>query len=1145
MKKSLLLGFILILSGSVASAVSSAQGCLKSFSANTAAVENRPNMRIVSEEGTAGKAFISEKGKESASVKYEMAPVAGVRGPRQLSLSGASVYGWLAANGEDVPGGWYSLDTDGTYKMQWTSPVDDAFMNMLTGWVKGDKLCGTMSYNLNGMVFSYNYIEYDLKSGRVLSTDVIGKELDLSLYFTSSVYVPEEDKVYGYAYSNSGATAMRFASAPVSDLTDLTTIKDLDDRTTRTTALCYNQEEGVFYGVTFDDNFVRIDKEGNQTVLFSTGLDGVKTDPSGLVYSPLDGCYIYTPVFYKYCSQMYYIYPEKNEMRFICNFPSDLEFYYLLDLSSSSLNYNPAAPARPVLDNDRIAPGATSGTLEYIMPSESGNGQTLTGNLNWILYLDNVSFSTGTAAPGSKVSVEFTDIAEGEHVFRMVALSGGLEGQSCVLSKYIGNGVPFPPESVTLDKTTISWDAVDKAELNGYLDLANIEYEVYLNDKLLGTTSSTSMPTSLDPNAEMAYYYAYVKTVCHGKKSEATQSNKLIFGAPIELPYFVTPTQSEADLCTYINADGGPAYGEWDFSEARWHEPVFFSGWSNDPADDWLILPAVACDDLSHAYRITLDAICGGTTGDDERFEVWCGPEPTVEAMNTLIIPETQVNKFITEGWETFTNLFVPKQSGPCYIAIRAVSPPGQYSLLIRKINIEVTDEVADVPMAPTEVAIVDSSDADLTATVSMVLPTMTIGGNVIPATADMKGVVKVGEKVTEVSGTPGQKIQIVADTYQGDNRLDVYCVVNGQSGQHASVNIFTGTIPPNFVENFKYEITRDNMGVKMSWEPPVRGQENLEGYYSPEGMHYWVMEVVEGEYGQEWQPTIDLGNVTEYTFTFPEGTKLGMYYVAIVAANNGGISQALSYVYACFGEPYKPIVDENFVVNRNFGLNYEPLRIFSGGSFAAVSWDFVRPEDVSPDFWNQNIPYATIAYTTDLENGSGTGCMILPKMSSEGLEQPILTLPLWTGAYSGELAVMARTYGDDDYQEIAKMTHSGGWDNLYVKFPEKFHNMPWIEIALYATCADPQKYVLVGGYKFSDIKDSGVGSVTLNDGRISGGTGEIVVTGFEGVDLDIYAPDGKLVKKSVRINGDTHVSVPKGIYIVACGDTRAKVMVK
>lgn len=129
------------------------------------------------------------------------------------------------------------------------------------------------------------------------------------------------------------------------------------------------------------------------------------------------------------------------------------------------------------------------------------------------------------------------------------------------------------------------------------------------------------------------------------------------------------------------------------------------------------------CTDLSHAYRITFDAICGGTTSDTESFEVWCGAAPTVEAMKTLIMPKTSVDKFITEGWETFSNLFVPAESGPCYIAIQRVSPPEQYSLIIRKILIETTDEVADIPAAPEALGLVSKSDADLTATVTFRLP--------------------------------------------------------------------------------------------------------------------------------------------------------------------------------------------------------------------------------------------------------------------------------------------------------------------------------------------------------------------------------------------------------------------------------------
>ena len=56
---------------------------------------------------------------------------------------------------------------------------------------------------------------------------------------------------------------------------------------------------------------------------------------------------------------------------------------------------------------------------------------------------------------------------------------------------------------------------------------------------------------------------------CNGMASDRARSNKLIYGAPESLPYEVVPTREQAEICHIIDADNGPEYGRWEFSEAR------------------------------------------------------------------------------------------------------------------------------------------------------------------------------------------------------------------------------------------------------------------------------------------------------------------------------------------------------------------------------------------------------------------------------------------------------------------------------------------------------------------------------------------------------------------------------------------------
>jgi len=1083
-----------------------------------------------------------EAGSGTVQSKTVTVTPAGVRhAAARVSLSGAKFTGWLTANNNEE-GGYYRLDTDGSYKMLWTNKVSELGITLLNGWVKDGKLCGLGSFTSGEVVLYYNYLEFDLATGAPITETPIGKDnlIDLSNYYVSSTYVPEEDRVYGYTYSDSNGTGYSFCSSPATDIADVTVIKTLELNGERTGPLCYHAEDGLFYGVDYAGNFISIDRQGNQTILFKLPLATMRTAPSGLVYSPFDDCFIFCAYYYDYATQLYYIHPESREIDFVSNFPADYQFTFLLN---DDYKYDATAPGRPELVSTDIDTGTLSGSMTYRLPDKTAGGASLSGELDWNFYIDNVPCKSGKGTAGSSVNVEIAELQQGLHVIRMVASADGKTGLSCVETKYFGNGVPLSPQNVSIDGLKVSWDAVTEAKYGAYLDLTKLSYDVHVNGEYAGSTTDTQYTLRLDSDKDYSAYFVTVTAKCNGISSEKSDSKKLLYGKPLALPYHITPTRAEADLTVAYNMDGSPSYGEWDFSEARWFEPVFYSGWNKETADDWLILPPVDCSDLSHAFRITLDAVCGGS--DDESFEVWCGSAPTVEAMKTLIIPETNITRFITDGWYTFSNLFLPKEAGPCYIAVRAVSPPESYSLLIRNINIEKTDELAEVPMAPSELTLVSKSDAELTATMSFKMPGQTIAGTTIAMDAPLKAILKCGETIVEQDANPGETVTLTVGTMQGVNRIEALCSLNGQNGQSASLELFTGTIPPNYVENLNAVISPDNRSLQLTWEEPVRGQENLEGYYSPEGMSYWLYELVWNEEYEtnEWLPTKHLGNVHEYTYSVDDNARLAQRYVGIMAANNGGVSEALSYVFKVIGKPYDTI-DEHF---DNGQTHYSPLVVKTPSEeYRNSGWQMVSPEDVMSAMWSADIPYAMIGYT-DNENG-GKNRMTFPKVKSAGLEYPTLTLTLWTGETSGKVAIYASDYDNQTAPEkiYDVPADNAMWKTFNIALPEKYQDKEWVELAIDCTLDTYNTYTLVGNYSFGK-GEAGVSGTTLTEAcNIYTAGGSVIATGFEdGPTLCVYNIDGTLQATANVCDGKATVPVTKGIYLARCKDRTVKLHVR
>lgn len=1075
------------------------------------------------------------------------APTA-ARPPMHTSISGARFYSWMGENDEE-PAGWYRFDTDGSYTLQWTNIFSDYGINLTNGWMRGGRLCGLGVMSMGNLVYYYNYVEFNPATGEMLKEESVSPDnmIDMTLYYESCAYVPGQDKVFGYI-NNVGLTGYSFCSSPADDIGDITSIATLDYSGDRCNALCYNPEDNALYGVTFEGDFVRVDFDGTQTKIFNLDLEDLKNTKAALAYSPYDGCFLYTPLYYSYASQLYYIYPEQKQMRFIRNFPGANQFFFFLN---EDYSYNPAAPAKPSLVAETLTAGALEGTWTLKMPVATVGGATLQGELKWELYVDNDMTASGATSPGDDVEIKVGPLSQGEHVIRVSCTdASGATGLPFVVSRYFGNGIPLAPEEVTLTASSVSWTPVDKAELDGYLEPGKMRYEVYINDRFIGSTTDTSMAIELDPEKEVTAYYAYVAASCNSQVSERTRSNKLIFGAPFPLPYTVVPTKEQAELTVTFNLDGSPDYGTWEFWQSRWPVPVFASGWSYEKADDWLILPPVDCPDISHAYRVTLQAVNGGSkwSGNDEHFEVWCGDAPQPEAMTTLVMPDTKVNNVYEEGFETFSNLFVPKKPGKTYIAIRSVSPPDQYSLVIHDITVEATDEPANVPAAPSDFRVTGKSDADLTADITLTVPTRTITGETIADGADLKVKVGVGEKWSERDVTPGQTVTMTVGTYQGDNRLTAYCALDGQNGQEISATIFTGTIPPNYIEDFETEVSRDNMSVRMTWQPPLGGQENLEGYYSPEGMHYWLMEMIEdpvyGEY--EWTPVKDLGDVLEYTYTLPEGSPLEIKYLGIAAANAGGVSDAIWYTYHEIGTPYKPEIHEDFTVGNGPGFNYRPLRAVKISDEYDSSWELMQPEEMGLDLWNPDVPYAMINYSNTEESGA-KGYLQLPKFSTVGVKDPGITLTVWTSEPCNvPVSIYAATYDSQRMQKIGDIPMpDDGWQDLSVMLPEQYQDVPWVQLAINTTLPTPYSYFLLGGYRIGTVDVSATGAPAAAHGFAYGGKGGITVVGAEGESVVVTSLDGRVAATVRKAGAAQQLPLAPGFYIVTFGNNSQKVIVR
>ena len=192
------------------------------------------------------------------------------------------------------------------------------------------------------------------------------------------------------------------------------------------------------------------------------------------------------------------------------------------------------SPAPPVIKAINFEGGATSGSFTITLPSATAGAQPLSGEIGWIALLDGETASQGTAAAGSDVTVDFTSLSEGYHLFTFRALNGPAASENTSHNMWTGIDTPLPTAKVTLTHDRVMWEPVTEGVHGGWVDLDNLEYEILLNDE-----HSFSQPAinlwgyHQLATAELRRYTASVLVKAGGKTSAAAYSNELALGTPL------------------------------------------------------------------------------------------------------------------------------------------------------------------------------------------------------------------------------------------------------------------------------------------------------------------------------------------------------------------------------------------------------------------------------------------------------------------------------------------------------------------------------------------------------------------------------------------------------------------------------------
>lgn len=1045
---------------------------------------------------------------------------------------GAILQGYEGYN-TDEKLGWYYVDGEGATTYAWTDVYGQNGSPLVFGWMKDGNICGVSSLIQGGMMHYYQYLEIDPATGEYVESFAVPLKqngvMDYSPYYTIAAYVPSEGRIYGYGY-NASSDAFVFKSSST-DFKDTRIIREVEDSEI-CSSLTFNETEGKLIGFN-RVSFVEIDLlTGTQTPVYTPSSDlNYQYTNTALVFDSNSKQYYWNYFTKDNKSHLATIDFAARRFNVVKNYDDMTLFTVLFGMPKA---VDPNAPASAEFVEINLPEGATSGSIKFRLPA-AGQNIAATDKVKWTLSAGSATLAQGEGAPGQEVTAKVNNLAEGQTNFIIVVEVNGYESLPAQQAYFVGEDTPAVPSNVVLTKEALKWDAVTKGQHDGYVNQANLTYNVYLNNQLQGSTSETTYAIEYPEGLVYSVYQASVEAVSGEKMSLPAQSNTILFGSPLEIPVTFTPSDEQALLFTTEDVDGNGNC--WTYDNSVSNRGSFISGYSNNSMiDEWLFLPPVDASDPDAVYQISMRAGLNTEGGNRALLDIKGGTEASSEAMTYDMLS----GQVLTDARQKqFVGYFTPsgslKDADQVVIGIRAYVPSGGSQIRARNFQITKTDMSAQAPAAVSYLRAVAGQKGALSATISFRMPTTRLNGEAIPENTEIEVVVRGDNKVT-VKGLPGSTQSVEVQAYRGINEFTVTPKIGSDSGAASSIELYCGVDIPAGVYNFVVDVDEDNMVANISWDAPEVGLNG--GYVDPEAVTYafCLYNSSTGEY----EPVEDLGKSKSYVFKASSET-LANYRFAIQSSSEAGVTPQLVGERVQLGNPYQLPMSENFY-NAQAGkpaMHYAPYTLVTSEAYSGTSWAIDDPSSIRADYTNRN----HVAMIGSCDGADKVGYMEFPKFSTAGKSGLSMSFNIYQGQFAPVITLYARTLGMEGYEEIGKIPSSteSGYNIVEVKFPAEYDNQGWVSVYMSPHYDSAIQNVVLSQFRV-DCADDSVEEVVRGGCAVYASAGQLTVEAEAGSPVAVYSVDGRVVA-SFASNGVDTVKLPAGVYVVKVGSETVKVI--
>lgn len=315
-----------------------------------------------------------------------------------------------------------------------------------------------------------------------------------------------------------------------------------------------------------------------------------------------------------------------------------------------------------------FANGELTGKINFTAPEKTYGGQTLTGDLTYKVLVDGVENMQGSTQAGKATIAEVTT-TQGLHDFAVIVSNAEGDGDKAEIKNiYVGHDTPKQVQNVKLgqgdaaDKLILTWDAATEGMHNGYVDPAEVKYQVRKmpSGEIVDNAATSPFKYTVTQEKAEKCFFDVTPYIDNDHKGMPTASNKVMIGKPFEVPYTAGfDTNDEVLLFTTEHIGDGNAYWDWDYD---YKFMKIYS--STSPKNDWLFTPFIAVEEGS-IYELSFDIRTVGT----EKYEVKYGLAPEAAAMTEQLVEDTEVesDKFATRSIE-----FTANKTAAIYIGFHA-----------------------------------------------------------------------------------------------------------------------------------------------------------------------------------------------------------------------------------------------------------------------------------------------------------------------------------------------------------------------------------------------------------------------------------------------------------------------------------------